>query len=248
MKQNKYDDPAFFEIYSKMPRSIGGLEQAGEWPALRGLLPDLRGKHILDLGCGYGWHCRFFAAQNTASVIGVDISEKMLQRARESTFDPRIEYHQSAIEEIDFPAETFDVVFSSLALHYVKHFTTVCEKVHRCLTAQGTFVLSVEHPIFTSLAAQQWCENADGIRLHWPVDHYQDEDIRHTNFLTNNVIKYHRTLATYINTLIDNGFHIARLLEPQPTPEMILENPDLKDESRRPIFLLIAAAKNRSMK
>jgi hypothetical protein len=54
MKQNKYDDPEFFEIYSQMPRSIGGLEKASEWPALRALLPDLRDKHVLDLGCGYG--------------------------------------------------------------------------------------------------------------------------------------------------------------------------------------------------
>jgi len=243
MKQNKYDDPEFFETYSRMPRSVGGLEKASEWPALRALLPDLRGKHVLDLGCGYGWHCRFIASQNAASVIGVDISEKMLQRARESTFDPRIKYHQTAIEDIDFPDGKFDAVFSSLALHYVKNFDAVCEKVYRCLAAKGVFVMSVEHPIFTSLAAQQWCESADGNQLHWPVDHYQDEGIRHTSWLADDVIKYHRTLATYINTLLDCGFQISKLLEPQPSPEMIRQNPEMKDESRRPIFLLIAANK-----
>ena len=58
MKQNKYDDPEFFLKYSGMPRSENGLVAAGEWPTLRAMLPDLNGKRVLDLGCGYGWHCR----------------------------------------------------------------------------------------------------------------------------------------------------------------------------------------------
>jgi len=59
MKQNKYDDPGFFANYSQMARSIGGLDAAGEWPAFRALLPQLREKKVLDLGCGFGWHCRY---------------------------------------------------------------------------------------------------------------------------------------------------------------------------------------------
>lgn len=63
MKQNKYDDSGFFDKYSQMPRSIGGLEAAGEWGAFRSLLPGLRGKRVLDLGCGFGWHCRYAREQ-----------------------------------------------------------------------------------------------------------------------------------------------------------------------------------------
>ena len=59
MKQNKYDDPAFFANYSQMARSIGGLEAASEWPAFRALLPRLREKNVLDLCCGFGCHCRY---------------------------------------------------------------------------------------------------------------------------------------------------------------------------------------------
>src|SRR5256885_16790693 len=130
MKQNKYDDPGFFAKYSQMPRSIGGLDAAGEWPALRALLPNLRGKNVLDLGCGFGWHCRYAREQQARWVVGVDISEKMIAQARESTNDPAIEYRRLAIEDIDFPIGTFDVVLSSLALHYVEHFDVVCRKVH----------------------------------------------------------------------------------------------------------------------
>ncbi len=63
MTQNIYDDPAFFEGYSRLNRSIHGLDGAPEWPALRALLPDLHGRRVLDLGCGYGWFSRWAAGQ-----------------------------------------------------------------------------------------------------------------------------------------------------------------------------------------
>jgi 2-polyprenyl-3-methyl-5-hydroxy-6-metoxy-1,4-benzoquinol methylase len=135
MKQNKYDDAAFFSNYSQMARSIGGLDEAGEWPAFRALLPALADKSVLDLGCGFGWHCRYAREQQARRVVGVDLSEKMLTRARSSTNDPAIEYRRQAIEDIDFAAGEFDVVLSSLALHYVERFDLVCRNVQHCLGA-----------------------------------------------------------------------------------------------------------------
>lgn len=242
MKQNKYNEPEFFAKYSKMQRSVGGLDESQEWHAFRALLPDLRNKRVLDLGCGFGWHCRYARQQQARSVVGVDLAEKMLARAKASTDDPGIEYRRCAIEDIDFPAGEFEVVISSLALHYVERFDLVCQKIHQCLAAGGAFVLSVEHPMFTALAAQQWCCGPEGDRLHWPLDDYQREGPRHTRWLTDDVVKYHRTVATYVNTLIDSGFLISKLSEPQPAPEMLIEQPALIDDCRRPTFLLIAAA------
>jgi SAM-dependent methyltransferase len=243
MKQNKYDDPELFARYSDMPRSVGGLAEAGEWHAFRALLPDLRDRRVLDLGCGFGWHCRFAREQGARSVVGVDLSEKMLARARETTNDPAIEYRRSAIEDIDLSAGEFDVVISSLALHYVERFDLVCRNVHRSLATGGTFVLSVEHPVFTARAAQDWHCGPNGERLHWPIDNYQEEGLRRTRWMADDVVKYHRTVATYVNALIDSCFRLTRLLEPEPSPEMLIERPAMKDERRRPIFLLIAAVK-----
>lgn len=243
MKQNIYDDPKFFANYNNMPRSIGGLDAAGEWHAFRTLLPDLRHKRLLDLGCGFGWHCRYAREQQARSVVGVDLSEKMLIRAKETTDDPTIEYRRSAIEDIDFPADEFDVVISSLALHYVERFDLICKKVHRSLTTAGAFVFSVEHPIFTALAAQDWYYGPNGEPLHWPIDNYQQEGLRHTCWMADDVVKYHRTLATYVNTLIDSGFRIAQLMEPEPPPKMLTEHPSTRDDCRRPMFLLISAVK-----
>lgn len=243
MKQNKYDDPSFFGQYSQMARSVGGLQAAGEWYVLRDMLPNLENAVVLDLGCGFGWHCRYAASQKALRVVGVDISARMLARARETTTEPNIEYQQMAIEDIGFPPGTFNVVLSSLALHYIADFASVCRKVFDCLQPGGVFVLSVEHPIFTALAAQDWYYDAAGNRLHWPVDRYQEEGLRHTRFLENEVIKYHRTVATWINTLLQAGFQLQRVEEPAPAADIIAQYPGMKDEARRPIFLLLSVIK-----
>jgi hypothetical protein len=79
--------------------------------------------------------------------------------------------------------------------------------------------------------------------MHWPLDNYQDEGLRRTSWFTDNVVKYHRTVATWINALIAAGFAITELAEPQPTEEAMERDPQMRDESRRPMFLLIRAAK-----
>ncbi|CAM3313264.1 class I SAM-dependent methyltransferase [Paenibacillus lupini] len=243
MKQNKYDDPDFFEKYSQMARSIGGLDAAGEWHVLRRMLPELKDKNVLDLGCGYGWHCRYAREQGARSVLGIDISEKMIERAREFNEDSTITYRQAAIEDIDFEAGQFDVVISSLALHYIEDFVSACRKIYDSLAPGGSFILSMEHPIFTAVAAQDWHYGPGGERLHWPVDHYQSEGQRIARFLDSDVVKYHRTVATIMNALIQAGFRITEVAEPGPSEEALKQYPDMIDETRRPIFLLLAALK-----
>ncbi|SFF23516.1 Methyltransferase domain-containing protein [Paenibacillus algorifonticola] len=108
------------------------------------------------------------------------------------TDDEQIEYRQLAIEDIDFPAEEFDIVISSLALHYVEQLGGLFYKIHHCLTPSGAFVFSVEHPVFTALARQDWHYGDEGEKLHWPLDDYHREGLRQSRFLEHNVIKYHR--------------------------------------------------------
>lgn len=243
MKENKYDDHAFFEKYSQMDRSRRGLEAAGEWSTLRTMLPDFHGKRVLDLGCGFGWHCEYAVNQGASSVIGIDISENMLAEARKNHHADAIQYICLPIEEFEFPENSFDVVLSSLAFHYIPSFEEICKKVHHCLTPGGSFVFSVEHPVFTAEGSQSWIVAESGKNLHWPVDRYFEEGSRHADFLGENVIKYHKTLTTYLNGLLQNGFEIRGIKEPQPTPEMLVNIPGMKDELRRPMMLLISATK-----
>lgn len=243
MKENKYDQDSFFERYSQMNRSKEGLTAAGEWETLQSLLPEFKDKRVLDLGCGYGWHCIYAMQQGAASAVGVDISTKMLEVARSKTQFKEVEYVCSAIEDIEFEAGSFDVVLSSLALHYIADFDSVLTKVHGLLKEGGSFVFSVEHPIFTAHGTQEWYRDDSGKIIHFPVDNYFYEGKRVANFLGEDVIKYHRTLTTYINGLLTNDFKIQKVVEPKPSSEMINLNDQMKDELRRPMMLIVSAIK-----
>jgi len=244
MKQNIYDDPTFFSGYAELRRSELGLNAALEWPAFRSLLPPLAGKRLLDLGCGFGNLCRYVRQQGAEQIAGVDISANMLARARED--GAGITYIHRPFEDVNFDPASFDVVTSSLALHYTEDYERVCSNVARWLIRGGTFAFSVEHPMMTSVVncvAPGWCTGEDGGRKHWPVDNYRAEGIRRHWWFVDGVINYHRTVETYINRLIDSGFEITRVLEPEPTPEAIAERLELIEQCRRPPFLLIAARK-----
>lgn len=243
MKENKYDQETFFEKYAQMSRSKEGLIAAGEWETLKTILPDLKGKHLLDLGCGYGWHCIYAMEQGATKAVGIDISQKMLEVAKEKTPFKQVEYIQAAMEDFEAPAASFDVVLSSLALHYIANFDVVVKKVHHCLKQGGNFVFSVEHPLFTAYGTQDWYRDANGEILHFPVDNYFHEGKRIANFLGEDVVKYHKTLTTYINGLLSNGFEVKAMVEPQPSQQMIDTIPGMKDELRRPMMLIISAVK-----
>jgi ubiquinone/menaquinone biosynthesis C-methylase UbiE len=220
------------------------LDGAPEWPALRALLPDLAGRNVLDLGCGFGWFCRWARQQGAAHVSGIDVSGKMLARARAGAQDPAITYINADMEHLELSAESFDLVYSSLALHYVENLSGLMFQAYRSLVPGGDLVFSVEHPMFTAPADPNWLLGASG-RKTWPVDRYLDEGPRSTDWLAKGVIKQHRTLATYINMLARLGFVISHVEEWGPTEEQIAAQPNWADERQRPPFLLVAARANR---
>lgn len=243
MPRNPYDDEAFFTAYSRMDRSVKGLEGAGEWHELKTMLPDFKDKLVLDLGCGFGWHCRYAMEQGARAVVGVDSSERMLRKARSLTPCEGITYKCMSIEDAEFPEEVFDVALSSLAFHYIASFDAVCRSVAQCLVRGGDFVFSVEHPVFTAEGSQEWIRDAAGNRLFWPVDRYFDESRRTARFLGEDVTKYHKTLTTYLNTLLQTGFELREIREPEPDPALLDRVPGMWDELRRPMMLLAAARK-----
>lgn len=242
MKENRYDDEEFFEKYAQMYRSAYGLKGAGEWPELKKMLPDFRRKQVLDLGCGYGWHCKYAEEHGASSVLGIDISRKMLETAREKNPGSAITYRQSAMEDLTFPDRSFDVVISSLALHYVRDFSPLVKRISSWLKPGGDFVFSVEHPVFTAYGSQDWYYDENGTILHFPVDNYYYEGKRDAIFLGEHVVKYHRTLTSYLGTLLENGFVLTHIVEPKP-PEEMMDLEGMKDEMRRPMMLLVAAHK-----
>ncbi len=237
MTQNIYDTPAFFAGYSALPRSVQGLDAAPEWPTLRAMLPDLRDRRVVDLGCGFGWFCRFAREAGANQVLGIDVSENMLARAREMTADPAIVYRRGDLEALALSKGAFDLVYSSLTLHYLVNLPALFAQVHRALAPGGRFVFSVEHPIYTAPSEPQWAGNT------WPLNRYLDEGPRTTDWLAKGVIKQHRTVATYLNLLLECGFSILKIDEWGPTDVQIAVHPEWACERERPPFLLVSAGR-----
>ena len=241
--QNIYDDPAFFAGYEKLRRTGTGLNDVLEQPALRALLPaSLEGLRVLDLGCGFGDFARWARQRGARSVLGIDVSARMLEQAAAQTRDAAIAYRHGSIEDLGPEGGPFDLAVSSLALHYVADYGAAVRRVAAVLADGGRFVLSVEHPICTAVARQRWVRDDDGKALHWPVDGYRDEGPRQTKWFVDGVVKYHRTVETYVTGLLDAGFTLRALKEPEPVEgSAATEVPDLDLHRRRPPFLVMAA-------
>lgn len=238
--QNIYDDETFFQGYRTLRQNDTGLNGALITPALCRLLPDLESLDILDLGCGFGDFARFARKDGAASVTGVDASVRMLQEAAARTNDAAVQYLHATIERYTPPEGAFDLVVSCLALHYIEDYPTVVRRCYRALKPGGRFVLVVEHPICTSNPAG-WVHDRNGRPSHWPVDRYLSEGKRITKWFIDGVIKYHRTVETYVNTLVDSGFLLVHLGEPGPTGAALATRPQLQTDTRRPPFLFLSA-------
>jgi SAM-dependent methyltransferase len=129
--QNIYDDPGFFAGYSTLERFGAGWECAAEHADLLALLPDVNGRRVLDLGCGAGQLAYYLATRGAAEVIGVDVSERMLELARTQWAHPRLSYQRISIEEVSFAPARFDLIVSVLALHYVDGYRRLVARPRR---------------------------------------------------------------------------------------------------------------------
>jgi 2-polyprenyl-3-methyl-5-hydroxy-6-metoxy-1,4-benzoquinol methylase len=242
--QNIYDDPAFFAGYSTLERFGAGWERAAERADLLALLPEVDGRHVLDLGCGAGQLARHLATMGAAEVVGVDVSERMLALARAEWAHPRVSYVREAIEEVTFSPARFDLVVSSLAVHYVEDYPRLVVRIAEWLAPGGVLVYATEHPIYTArLPGDGWVLDDAGRRTAWSLDRYADEGVRDDTWFVPGVRKVHRTLATLINGLLDAGLVVQRVVEPVPSEQWLRDRPWAADERRRPMFLLVRARK-----
>ena len=242
--QNIYDDPDFLAGYASLQRQVDGLDGAPEWPAMQRMLPNLAGRRVVDLGCGFGWFSRWAASNGASSVLGVDLSSSMLERAIADTRSDRVAYQQADLDEVELEDESCDVVFSSLALHYVEDLDRLLGNVGAATAAGGSLVFSVEHPIYSAPSSQQF-ETSDGGDRVWPLNNYLVEGRRVTNWFVDGVVKQHRTVATYLNSVIGAGFVVQHVLEfgiADPAPETGPGSDT--DDRHRPWFLIVQAIRS----
>lgn len=200
-----------------------------EFPGTTSLIPAVDGERILDAGCGTGFYTEWLVEQG-ADVLGIDVSEKMLAHAIEQLGD-RAEFVQADLgEPLDFLADdSFDGIVSALALSYVEDWTHVFSEFQRLLRPGGFLVFSTGHPLDQFPPENDQGENyfeIESITKSWAVD----------------VPYYRRPFSAILNPVLENGFQLDTILEPQPTEAFKERRPErYEKESRYPVFLCVRA-------
>ncbi|MBY7143944.1 class I SAM-dependent methyltransferase [Virgibacillus sp. NKC19-3] len=244
MKQNIYDNATFFKNYTALRASGINYNNFVEQPAIKSIISSLKGKSVLDLGCGDGHFSKYCIENGAESVIGVDISNNMIDRAKRINKDNHIEFLCMPMEDLKLSNQKFDLIISSLSIHYVEDYAELVRKINRLLKTNGEFIFSTEHPIVTARKGNNhWIKTKEGHKLHWAFDNYQEEGMREHDWYVDGVVVYHRTISTLINTLIESGLVLDEIIEPQSTSAGLKQMPKLINEKRRPSFIIIKSKK-----
>jgi len=215
-------------------------------PSMLRLLGDVKGECVLDLACGTGIFTRHLARAG-ARVVGVELSGKMLDKARgfEEKEPLGIVYHQGNACRLDrFEDASFDAVTCNMAFMDMADFEGALSEAHRVLLLGGRLVFSILHPCFFT-PGSGWektdptsTRNED--KLYWKVDHYFERQSGRGMFGWSRWVYFHRTLGDYLNAVIRTGFVLTEIDEPEPPVEVLAEAECL-DETRKASFLVIKA-------
>lgn len=227
-----------------------------ERPAVKELIGDLAGAHVLDLGCGSGTNSVWFAELG-ASVIGFDLSQKMisLAQARASQRNLNVDFRVADIRDpLPFDAAEFDLVFTATALHYVEDLARMMEQVASVLKPNGRLVASVLHPMSTALfpmADSEGVEGPDpweGWYFGSPIRSIETPwvgfgDVSHEG---RRISCHHHTLSDYFNAVRSAGLALTALVEPAPTAEFAAKNAERYYQAMRvPVFLIFRAERTK---
>ena len=245
MEQNIFDNQAFFDGYKALRERDDNLNVLLEQPAMRRLMPDMAGKTVLDLGCGYGHNCIEFVEKGAAEVVGVDISEKMLKVAQSESVHEKIRYINMSMTDVKSLNKGFDVIYSSLAFHYIEDFADFAENLYSVLNSGGWLLFSQEHPIPTATVDGKGHFNFDenGERTSYTLSDYHREGERKISWFVDGVVKYHRTFGSVITSLAKAGFVIDTVEEPLPEEWALEKLPSLNREFIKPNYLIVKARK-----
>jgi SAM-dependent methyltransferase len=215
-----------------------GADVAREWlnnPAFLAFIGDLREREVLDAGCGEGYNTRILARRG-ARMTGIDISERMIELAREAEHrEPLgIRYARASYADLaPFADASFDAVVSFMALMDGPRFDLAMREAFRVLRPAGTLAFSITHPCFLTRDAT-WLRDEAGVKIKWTVANYFDSagSVERWRFEDASkeapefvVPRFDRTLSEYVNPLIAAGFVLREIQEPRPSEEYCRAHP-----------------------
>lgn len=252
-------DAKTIDAYNKYAKQWSKEHKSGEVvnhvylekPAIYSLLGDLKGKRILCIGCGSGEECDFLAAQG-AVVVGTDISSGLIEEARKAY--PQIQFEVMDMEHLGFEPGSFDMVYSSLAVHYINDWTYLMSEVYKVLAVGGKFIFSTMHPVFTCgddftygegtmTGIARYKNKAKG-EYYTKGDYFTQRPFEAPMKEELVVTWYHKPVSVVVDYLVKAGFSLQKLLEPQPLDSMKEANAkSYTYYSKIPLFLIVKAVK-----
>lgn len=223
-----------------------------EKPALFSLFPEVRGKDVLSLGCGSGVDIEYIKNKGASRAVGIDISENLIKIAKEHTTN--CEFHTMDMESTPFSSKSFDIIFSSLALHYIENWDKVFAEIFRLLKPGGTCIFSCMHPLRTAMKQLEHERNTSKKSLSITTDKINktvtiEGDYMHKHLVDGignmGVSIWHKTMSDILNTVINVGLTIDHVCEPKPLPELKEQHPSKFERlDKIPEFLIVRAIKN----
>jgi SAM-dependent methyltransferase len=210
------------------------------------LIGPVAGKRVLEIGCG-GGQCSIAFAKQDALVTSIDITAAQIEIAGELAEQNGVSITLIQRDMTDLspiPSESQDIVFSAIAFHYVDDILACFREVHRVLKADGMFVWSVGHPCTDILDPKTMLPTRSYHDTGKVVAGLEESDEPGYAFASN-----YRTVSDYYNTVVEAGFRVERMLEPDPRP-VDPDNPRYKlwDQTPRfrelfPIYLVFKCSK-----
>lgn len=244
---NVYDNNEFFSSYEKMRDSDNNANDLLETPTILSMMPKVKDKKILDLGCGDGRIDEVLVKSGAKQVYGIDISNNMIKLAKERNLD-NCDFELLPMEEISKIDDKFDIVYSSLAFHYVEDLDSLLKDIYALLNKGGILLFSMESPLNTAtIIDDKNVDNKVSInkKSYYLLSDYCNEGERKVFWQDIYMTKYHRTYATVINLLIKNNFDILEVRDSVVSKQTIKLNPKFKNQLDKPYFTFFKVKKRK---
>ncbi|MBD2343345.1 class I SAM-dependent methyltransferase [Anabaena subtropica] len=228
------DYEAFAEAYVKLTES-SSHNAYYERPAMFSILSDIKFKRVLDAGCAGGIYSEWLV-NRSADVVAIDISEKMVQLTKRR-LENRVQVYQADLSKpLTFLKDnSFDLVLSSLTLHYLRDWEAVLKEFYRILSPEGLLLFSTHHPFMDF----QLFEKVDYFATDFLEDSWQNYGSTSVR-----VRFYRRPLSAMTSALTSAGFVMQKIVEPRPTEECQQHYPQAYEKlSTKPWFLILLAQK-----
>ncbi|TQR20384.1 class I SAM-dependent methyltransferase [Psychrobacillus vulpis] len=235
-----YDQSEFFSNYMKRRGRQDSPNNAIEGPIMFELIEDVLDKEILDLGCGDALFGKELLSRGAKHYSGVEGSNQMATAAKVNISSLNGTIHLASMEDFHYPANSFDIVTSRFAIHYIEDIQKLFHNVHNTLNENGKFVFSVQHPLTT---ASFESKKSGDRRENWIVDDYFLDGERKERWIDEVVVKYHRTIEQYFRALTKVGFQIVDLREGTPKREHFSSEEEFKRRQRIPLVLAFSCVK-----